>query len=108
MVRIRRKFWERPVYESVYRCKQCSRLQKNQKETGSSAPGFVCACPRCGTTKLKIRRRRDAVDPIVKTLGNRLKGALGATLYHCEFCRLQFYSFKPLAEPKTEASPQES
>ncbi len=53
----------------------------------------VC-CPRCGRTDLRKRRERDYVDPMMYNplrYGQRL---LGAALWHCEYCRIQFYDVR--------------
>ena len=58
---------------------------------------LVAQCPDCGTTRLVIRRKRDHID---RYYGGPLawwRKKMGARLYHCIFCRLQFYSRLPLA-----------
>jgi hypothetical protein len=49
-------------------------------------------CPHCGTVRLRILSK---LDPIERLHGNRLLNRVrawrGDTLYHCIYCRLQFY-----------------
>jgi DNA-directed RNA polymerase subunit RPC12/RpoP len=62
----------------------------------------VAECPDCGTTRLVIRKKRDHID---RYYGGPLawwRRRMGANLYHCIFCRLQFYSRLPLAASPAE------
>jgi cytoskeletal protein CcmA (bactofilin family)/DNA-directed RNA polymerase subunit RPC12/RpoP len=65
--------------------------------------GESVRCPHCGTLRLQIFKRRDRIENMYgNSLLNRLREKRGDTLYHCVFCRLQFYDpRKPL---KTERS----
>ncbi len=100
-VRIRRSFWQKLKYQAVYRCKDCARLMGGK----ASQPMFSgwSVCPRCGTRELRVRRKRDNVDSMSHGLLSRLEGLLGAALHHCEFCRLQFYDFRPVAEKRPKS-----
>jgi DNA-directed RNA polymerase subunit RPC12/RpoP len=62
----------------------------------------VAECPECGTTRLVIRKRRDPIDRHPRGLRAWWHKKMGATLYHCIFCRLQFYSRLPLCPPSLE------
>ena len=57
----------------------------------------VARCPDCGTTRLAVRRKRDRIDRYAGGLLAWWRRKTGAKLYHCIFCRLQFYSGLPLA-----------
>ena len=57
----------------------------------------VAQCPECGTTRLVIRRKRDHIDRYRGGLVAWWRRKMGGRLYHCIFCRLQFYSTLPLA-----------
>jgi DNA-directed RNA polymerase subunit RPC12/RpoP len=57
----------------------------------------VARCPDCGTTRLAIRRKRDHIERYYGGLLAWWRRKTGARLYHCIFCRLQFYSNRPLA-----------
>ena len=62
----------------------------------------VAQCPDCGTTRLVVRKRRDPID---RYQGGPLawwRRKTGARLYHCIFCRLQFYSRLPMAAAPAE------
>ena len=62
----------------------------------------VAECPECGTTRLVIRKRRDPIDRYPSGLLAWWRRKRGAKLYHCIFCRLQFYSSLPLATAPAE------
>ena len=57
----------------------------------------VSLCPRCGTPRLRVLRKRDGVDEMSSSLISFLQRFLGAELHHCEFCRLQFYDFRKVS-----------
>ncbi|HTP89065.1 MAG TPA: hypothetical protein VMJ34_19070 [Bryobacteraceae bacterium] len=49
-----------------------------------------------------IRRKRDHIDRFQGGFLAWWRKKMGAKLYHCIFCRLQFYSHLPLAASMTE------
>ena len=57
----------------------------------------VARCPDCGTTRLVIRKKLDHIDRYDGGLLAWWRKKTGAKLYHCIFCRLQFYSGLPMA-----------
>src|SRR5436190_22686670 len=55
-------------------------------------PDDQVRCPECGTTRLKVFKKIDRIEKVYDTaLLNRLRARRGDTIYHCVFCRLQFY-----------------
>ena len=62
-------------------------------------------CPRCGTSRLHLLPKPDAIDPFHgNRLANEIRARRGDAIYHCIFCRLQFYDpRKP--EPKVSQPP---
>ena len=70
-----------------------------------SSKGGPVQCPRCRTARLRILKKRDGIDTMYGNfLLNRWRVRRGDTLYHCIFCRLQFYDpRKPKAGPRVEA-----
>jgi len=52
-------------------------------------------CPRCGNTDLRQLQERDGIDEMYSNPLSRLQRFFGAPLYWCQFCRLQFYDFRP-------------
>jgi DNA-directed RNA polymerase subunit RPC12/RpoP len=101
--RVHRTFLEHFTYLAVYECEKC--------ETEEFVPrrytyhlGPAVRCPRCGSGRPSKLRERDQIDRMDHSLLNLLEWLARGKLYHCCFCRLQFYDRRPLAErPKSEA-----
>lgn len=51
-------------------------------------------CPRCHTLKVSRRIAPDKIDPVIKTFSSVIQGLLGGRLYHCNYCRIQFYDLR--------------
>jgi hypothetical protein len=48
-------------------------------------------CPRCGTRKLGRLAAPDHIDPMRWNFFNLARGWVEVQLYHCRYCRIQFY-----------------
>jgi cytoskeletal protein CcmA (bactofilin family) len=49
-------------------------------------------CPHCKTTRLKVLKKLDRIEKLYgNPLINRMRARRGDTIYHCVYCRLQFY-----------------
>jgi cytoskeletal protein CcmA (bactofilin family) len=49
-------------------------------------------CPRCRTTRLRVLNKLDRIEKLYgNALMNRFRARRGDTIYHCIYCRLQFY-----------------
>ena len=61
-------------------------------------------CPQCGTLRLRVRTRPDRIDRLQgNRLLNKIRARRGDTLYHCIYCRLQFYvARRPGAEDSVD------
>jgi hypothetical protein len=69
-----------------------------------SADGTV-RCPQCGTTRLRIRTKPDRIDRILgNAFLNKVRAWRGDILYHCIYCRLQFYYRRKWAGPESADS----
>ena len=95
--RVHRTFLERFSYMAIYGCPKC--------ETEEFVPrrytyhfGESARCPRCGSYRPTKLRERDKIDKMQFGLLNLAERLAGGRLYHCCFCRLQFYDRRPLAE----------
>jgi len=77
-------------------------MQK-QKDQPSAPP--EARCPLCGTIRLRERRRPDPIDRLESSPFNRMKRHFGARLYHCIYCRYQFYDRRELAPVAPKADP---
>ena len=89
--RIHRTFLERFEYQAIYLCTQCEEEHVEVRRYRYHF-GEHSRCPRCGTYKLNRLKRPDKIDPMIGGFCNLLERILGDNrLYHCRFCRIQFY-----------------
>ncbi len=91
--RVQRTLWERILYRSAYECPKCEdrhlRLRTLLRGVRATA-----RCPRCSSSRLKILKRRDKLEFMERSLFRLAQGALGAHLYYCSRCRVQFYDLR--------------
>jgi hypothetical protein len=95
--RVHRTFVERFNYMAIFVCAGCERIE--------SAPyrfryhlGPACRCPICGTYRVVRLKQRDHIDRVHTGFLNLLERVLGGNrLYHCRWCRMQFYDRRKLA-----------
>jgi hypothetical protein len=59
-------------------------------------PSRYAACPRCAGHELEILKKRDHIDKMNKNPLRLVQQYLGARLYYCWGCRLQFYDLRSL------------
>ena len=95
VVRVRRRRWERLVYAVVYRCPGCRRKTKIFKHPAFYLLSLHRSCPKCGSPQLERLRKRDHIDPLYLNPVSLLQRLLGASIYWCSSCRLQFYDMRP-------------
>ena len=106
MKRVHRTFLERFSYLAVYQCRYCHE-ERGVPRRFRYHLGPICRCPKCGTTRLKKLKGFDPIDPMASGIFNLLERLAGGDLYHCCFCRIQFYDRRKLlsrvvAEDHTE------
>jgi len=81
----------------MYECGQCH-TRKPEPRWYALFLGDYPRCPRCGTYRLTRLVERDKIDQMLKGPLNYLQFLCGADLYHCRYCRVQFYDVrKPVA-----------
>jgi transcription elongation factor Elf1 len=100
--RIHRTFTERFSYLAIYECRDCKDISSIPRHYRYHLGQFP-RCPRCGTLRIVKLKERDHIDRFETGLLNLLERICRGGLYHCKFCRLQFYDRrKKLAEkPQT-------
>jgi hypothetical protein len=81
----------------MHRCARCRRQEFQPRAIVFHFSRRV-RCPRCGTDKVNTARRRDHVDKLYKNPLSLVQLLLGGRLYHCYYCRLQFYDLRKPAE----------
>ena len=104
--RVHRTFLERFSYLAIYKCRECENEEFVPRRYTFRLGGNA-RCPRCGTLRITKLRGLDKIDPMIPGMLNRLEILAGGTLYHCSFCRLQFYDRRKMA-PRTTLEPIQS
>jgi len=100
---VHRTFFEYFAYMAVYECDNCE-IEELVPRLYMYHFGRECRCPQCGTMKLKRLKAPDHIDRMHTGFLNLLERLSGGQLYHCRFCRLQFYDRRPLV---SELPPEE-
>jgi hypothetical protein len=104
--RIHRTFAERFSYMAIYECRECKDISCTPRRFRYHL-GKHPRCPKCGTLRITKLKQRDQIDPMTGSPLSLLSRIFGGVLYHCRFCRLQFYDRRgPVAE-KSLAPPAE-
>jgi len=108
MRRVHRTFFERFRYMAIYACRECN-TEKFYPRHYTYHLGPHCRCPLCGTLRVTRLKVPDKIDRVHTGFLNYLEWLLGGRLYHCRYCRVQFYDRRMLAsEDKTPALPESS
>jgi hypothetical protein len=94
--RIHRTLLERFSYMAIFECRDCREISNSPRQFKLHL-GEFCRCPRCGTFRLSRLRKRDKIDPMHAGFLHLLERMAGGHLYHCRYCRLQFYDRRKLA-----------
>jgi hypothetical protein len=111
--RVHRTFIERLGFMAKYRCKECKALEVVPRPYRFHLGGR-CRCHKCGSYRVTRLKVRDKIDPMERGFLNVLEKWAGGRLYHCKFCRIQFWdrrkwapsgSVAPSAEPVAKRAP---
>lgn len=90
--RVTRNWVERLLYTRVWAC-PC-----DETWWGETRFSTVVRCPNCHRTDLRRRHERDRIDRMLRNPLRYMQRFLGGSLYHCQFCRIQFYDLRPRAK----------
>ncbi len=101
LVRARRAIWEKALYTLVFKCQACE-IRIGEKRSYLHYFARFARCPRCGTEQVEKRSTRDRIDKLLKTPVSLAQALLGGSLYHCVFCRVQFYDLRARARKTTQ------
>jgi hypothetical protein len=93
MTRRHRRWYQRFFYKQVLQCRKC-KIETQTPREFTLKPAALVQCPRCHTHKVSRRIAPDKIDPVVKTFSSVVQGLLGGRLYHCNYCRIQFYDLR--------------
>jgi DNA-directed RNA polymerase subunit RPC12/RpoP len=94
--------FDRVRYLEAYRCHDCGTRYHVSIASRISLSRFA-KCPKCRYQDIRPMKRIDKVDSMRRGVFNFAHKILGGQLYHCWFCRLQFYDFRPLRKEKNQA-----
>lgn len=95
--RVHRSWKERLFFMGVFECRKCNQIQRFPRRY-TFYLGENTRCPLCGTYRLRLLAEKDHIDRMLKTPINIFRRITGGKIYHCRFCRVQFYDKRPLAE----------
>jgi len=98
MTRRHRRWYQRFVYKQVLQCRKCGVEAQTPREF-TLKPTATVQCPRCHTLKVTRRIAPDKIDPVIKSFSSVVQGLLGGRLYHCNYCRIQFYDLRHSNKP---------
>ena len=103
--RVHRTFFERFSYMAIYECRKCQREEfaprRYQYHFGPS-----CRCPVCGTYRVVRIKKLDKIDRKHGGFLNLLERLISkGRLFHCRWCRLQFYDRRRLATQVQAGTP---
>ena len=96
IVRKRRNPIEKVLDRATYLCESCDRTLHVRRSIFSVFRRY-CECPGCGTRQLTRLARRDGIDRMTHNPLRHMLVIFGAPLYHCTFCRFQFWDWRKRA-----------
>ena len=88
--RVHRTLFERLSYLAVYECSGCKEEQVVLRPWRYHL-GPRSRCPVCGSYRITKLKAPDKIDPMKSGFFNLVERMAKGKLYHCHFCRLQFY-----------------
>jgi hypothetical protein len=101
--RVHRTFLERFSFLAIYECRDCENEEFIPRRYTYHF-GDTARCPKCGTYRVTKLRGLDKIDKMQRGMLNRLEKIAGGSLFHCCFCRIQFYDRRKVA-PRTFVQP---
>jgi len=95
--RVHRTFFERFGYMAIYECHKCEREEFVPRRFRYHL-GPSCRCPICGTHRVVRLKQPDKIDRHHGGFLNLLERIAGrGRMFHCRWCRLQFYDRRELS-----------
>src|ERR1035441_962183 len=106
MKRVHRTFLERFSYMAIYECRKCQREEYVARRYRYHL-GPSCRCPECGTYRVVRLKQPDKIDRKQSGFLNLLERLAGrGRLFHCRWCRLQFFDRRSLGKGATGVTPK--
>ena len=91
--RSKRRLFDRVRYLEAYRCHGCGARYHVTLASRLQLARWA-KCPNCRYQGVKAKKRIDKIDRIRGGFFNFFHKIMGGQLYHCWFCRLQFYDLR--------------
>ena len=89
---------------AIYECRKCEREEFAPRRYRYHFGPF-CRCPECGSYRVVRLKQPDKIDRTHGGFLNLLERIAGkGRLFHCRWCRMQFYDRRSLAT-HVEAAP---
>jgi DNA-directed RNA polymerase subunit RPC12/RpoP len=102
--RVHRRFRERFGYLAIFECKDCGNEESVPRRYMFHF-GPNARCPRCGTFRIVKLKSPDKIDPMYTGVLNFIERLMGGgRLYHCRYCRCQFYDRRATAAENAAAA----
>jgi DNA-directed RNA polymerase subunit RPC12/RpoP len=93
---------------AIYACKDCEQEEYVPRRYRFHF-GPCARCPRCGTYRIVKLKEPDKIDPPYGGFLDFLERlAGGGRLFHCRYCRIQFYDRRRLSSDPEPSTPDES
>ncbi len=90
---------------AIYECHNCEREEMVPRRFRYHF-GPSCRCPICGTFRVVRLKKVDKIDRKHGGFLNLMERILGkGRLYHCRWCRLQYFDRRPLASEMETKKP---
>lgn len=90
LVRVHRTLAQKLIYMAVFRCPACDRASERRRRFMFYFASETL-CPLCGTRRISRLSTRDRIDRLHHNLFSLVHPLLKVQLYHCRYCRIQFY-----------------
>ena len=103
--RVHRTVFERLSYLAIYQCQRCHEEQVIMRRWRYHL-GPEPRCPLCGSRRATRLKAPDRIDPMRRGLLNFLERMASGKLYHCRFCRVQFYDRRDVAPVREAVAPE--
>jgi hypothetical protein len=87
---VHRTFFERFGYLAIYACNECENEEFVPRRYKYHF-GPHARCPLCGTLRIVKLKAPDKIDRMHFSFLNLLERMAGGRLFHCRYCRRQFY-----------------
>jgi len=92
---------------AIYECHKCEREEFVPRRFRYHL-GPACRCPVCGTYRVVRLKEADKIDRFHGGFLNLMERFVGrGKLFHCRWCRMQFWDRRPLASEVPAAKPAE-